>query len=92
MATNKNESPQYVSFITDETTIEAFKAWLAENPVTIAYMTATPQEIQLTPTQITALIGNNTIWSDADGSMTIEYPADTKTYINNLIATAIASL
>ena len=70
MATNKNESPQYVSFITDETTVEAFKAWLAENPVTIAYMTATPQEIQLTPAQITALVGNNTIWSDADGQMT----------------------
>lgn len=32
--------------------------------------TAQPQEIQLTPAQITALIGNNTIWSDADGSMT----------------------
>lgn len=34
---------------------------------------ATPQEIQLTPQQITALVGNNTIWSDADGSMTAIY-------------------
>lgn len=73
MATNKNESPQYVSFITDETTVEAFKAWLAENPVTIAYMTATPQEIALTPQQITALVGNNTIWSDANGDCEVTF-------------------
>ena len=33
----------------------------------------TPYDIQLTPAQITALIGNNTIWSDADGSMTAVY-------------------
>ena len=32
-----------------------------------------PFEIQLTPTQITAMLGNNTIWSDADGSMTAVY-------------------
>lgn len=69
MATNKSESPQYVSFITDETTVESFKAWLAENPVTIAYMTF-PQTVQLTPEQITALVGNNTLWSDANGDMT----------------------
>lgn len=39
----------------------------------IAYKLETPQEIQLTPTQITALVGDNTIWSDADGSMTAVY-------------------
>ena len=33
----------------------------------------TPQEIQLTPQQITALVGNNTIWSDADHGMTAVY-------------------
>ena len=33
----------------------------------------TPQEIQLTPAQITAIVGDNTIWSDADGSMTAVY-------------------
>lgn len=34
---------------------------------------ATPLTYQLTPQQVTALIGNNTIWSDADGSMTAVY-------------------
>ena len=33
----------------------------------------TPYEVQLTGEQITALIGNNTIWSDADGQMTAVY-------------------
>jgi hypothetical protein len=39
----------------------------------VAYKLAEPQTVQLTPTQLTALLGNNTIWSDADGSMTAVY-------------------
>lgn len=50
---------------------QAFKT--AMNGVKVAYQLETPQEIQLTPAQITALVGNNTIWSDADGSMTAVY-------------------
>ena len=34
---------------------------------------ATPQEITLTPEQITALKGENTIWSDADGDIEVTY-------------------
>ena len=41
--------------------------------IQLVYELVTPQEIQLTPAQITALIGDNTIWSDADGSMTAVY-------------------
>ena len=55
------------------TTVEAWKAYLAEHPLQIVYPLATPQEITLTPEQITALKGDNTIWSDADGSMTAVY-------------------
>ena len=73
-------------------TRQEYREYLANNPIVICYQIATPTEQTLTGHQITALVGKNTIWSDADGSMTIEYPADTKTYINNLIATAIASL
>ena len=39
----------------------------------VVYKLATPQEITLTPQQITALLGDNTIWSDADGQMTAVY-------------------
>ena len=33
----------------------------------------TPQTYQLTPQQITALIGNNTMWSDANGDCEVKY-------------------
>ena len=41
--------------------------------IIVAYELTTPYEIQLTPQQITALIGNNTVWSDANGEMTAVY-------------------
>lgn len=41
--------------------------------IQVAFPLATPQTVQLTPQQINALLGNNTIWSDADGSMTAVY-------------------
>ena len=73
-------------------TLEDVKTLSGQGKIVLAYPLATPTEQTLTGHQITALKGENTIWSDADGSMTVEYPADTKTYIDNLIATAIASL
>lgn len=44
-----------------------------ETEINIVGKLATPQEITLTPEQITAIVGDNTIWSDADGSMTAVY-------------------
>lgn len=41
--------------------------------VTVITKLSQTYEVQLTGQQITALIGNNTIWSDADGSMTAVY-------------------
>ena len=55
------------------TTLQEFREWIAEHPIHLVYELATPQEIQLTPQQITALLGQNTIWSDADGQMTAVY-------------------
>lgn len=55
------------------TTESDWRAYLAEHPLVIAYELEEPFEIQLTPQQITALVGNNTLWSDADGSMTAVY-------------------
>lgn len=45
----------------------------AMSGVYLYFELATPTEQTLTGQQITALIGNNTIWSDADGSMTAVY-------------------
>jgi hypothetical protein len=46
------------------TTIEDYKTWLSTNPVKIAVKLAEPIEVQLTPTQITTLIGENVIFAD----------------------------
>ena len=50
----------------------------------VVYKLATPQTYQLTPQEIiTTLLGQNNIWSDT-GSSTVEYPADTKLYIQKI--------
>ena len=45
----------------------------AVNGWKLVYELATPQIYQLTPTQITALIGNNTVWSDANGDCEVTF-------------------
>lgn len=57
----------------DAMTLQEFKSLLASNNMHIVYKAETPQEIQLTSAQINALVGNNTIWSDANGQMTATY-------------------
>lgn len=50
---------------------DAFKE--AMDGIVLCYPLAEPQTVQLTGEQITALVGNNTIWSDADGQLTAVY-------------------
>lgn len=55
----------------------------------IVYPLATPQTYQLTPTEVTMLIGHNTIWMDADGKIKLDYKANaiaTKGDVNEAIA------
>lgn len=59
--------------VNEDITQAQFRALLAENPLVVVCPLVTPQEIQLTPAQITAIVGDNTIWSDADGIMTAMY-------------------
>ena len=42
----------------------AFKQWLSNNPITIAYELAAPQTYQLDPVDIQPLLGENNIWAD----------------------------
>ena len=60
-------------------------AWFTSNPTHIVYELATPTTYQLNPQQVTALAGYNTVGSDA-GSVDVAYRADTKGYIDKLIA------
>ena len=56
-----------------EMTLTEFKNILSSNNMHIVYKLESPQTVQLTAEQITALIGQNTLWSDANGSMTAVY-------------------
>lgn len=57
----------------------------------LAYELATPIEIQLTPTEVKTLLGNNNIWSDS-GSVEVEYRADTTLAYNELVAMILENI
>jgi len=70
-------------------TTELARAWLAENVTTFCYKLETPTTVQLTPIEVTTLLGSNTIQSD--GSMDLKYRADISKVIEKL-TNAIVSL
>ena len=49
--------------------------------VQLCYELAEPITYQLTPQQINTILGTNNVWSDT-GDSDVEYPADTKLYID----------
>ncbi|OUN23673.1 hypothetical protein B5G34_00835 [Flavonifractor sp. An82] len=70
--------------------IDEFKAWLDTQNVQIVYKIENPITIQLTPQEIIALSGTNTIYTDT-GDTTVSGRADPNTIIQQL-ATRIAAL
>lgn len=80
----------YISFSTDNrlvvtpswaqslTTVADYNTALASNPVNLVFKLATPITYQLTPTEVTTLLGDNNIWMDADGELEMTYTG----YIN----------
>lgn len=74
-----NNNTIYVTQIADNiagvTDIDEWQSYLSNNPLNVVYPLATPQTYQLTPTQITLLLGNNTIYADC-GNSTVEYRQD----------------
>lgn len=77
---------QGVTLISGVTDLATLRTWLANNPVEFTYKLATPLDpIQLSPTEIKTLLGGNTIYTDA-GSVSVDYIADTKLYIDNKVA------
>jgi hypothetical protein len=44
--------------------------------VQLVYELATPITIQLTPEQLSSLAGENVMWSNVNGDITLEYMAD----------------
>jgi hypothetical protein len=69
----QNESDIYIyDPQTESMTTAEFKS--AMSGVQLCYKLATPQTYQLTPTEVTLLLGENNIWSD--GEITLTYLAD----------------
>lgn len=71
--------------------IAAFKTWLSDQntngtPLQIVYPLATAQTYQLAPHQINTLLGSNNIYSNVGSIADVQYPADTKLYIDGKIA------
>ena len=54
-------------------TLDEFKASLAENPMELVYRLETPLTYQLTPTEVSSLLGDNVLWSNANGDLTVTY-------------------
>ena len=64
-------------------TLEAWYAYLAQNNLQVCYYLATPFTVQLTPAQLSTLLGENHIFADT-GDVAVTYRADTKLYIQKL--------
>lgn len=72
------------------TTLEEMKTFMTENSIEFVYQIKTPYTIQLTPQQISALSGVNTLYTDA-GTLTVTGREDPRHTISEL-KNAIISL
>lgn len=68
--------------------LETARRLINETNVQLVYELEQPITVQLTPEQLTTLLGTNYIWSDAD-SVSVDYVADTKLYIQKAISDSI---
>ena len=72
--------------------VDAFKAYLAANPMTVLYALKTPIETALSADVIAAYRAmttykpTTTVYNDAGAGLGVDYVADTKTYIDQRIA------
>lgn len=67
-----NQDENFWIYDTDYTDATAFKTALQTANAQLTYELATPIEVQLTPTQLSSIIGNNTFSTDGD-TITVSY-------------------
>ena len=73
-----------------EVTTEAqAKTYLTNNPIEVVYPIYNPITVQLTPHEVTALLGSNNMWADS-GDSEVVYRADPTLYIQRKIAEALS--
>lgn len=67
------------------TTENAINTYLAANPLTVVYRLAAPQTYTISPTEVYALLGENNIYTDTNGQVSLEYLVDTETFVDEVI-------
>ena len=67
-----------------EVKVQKWKAYLANHPLQVVYPLAEPIVYRLSPNEIRTLFGSNRIWADC-GPISVDYCADTKTYVDDAI-------
>ena len=83
-AYNVNTDKIYITLSDSIHTATDANAYLSTNNVEIAYYLASPVSYELTSQQVVSLLkGQNVLWSTT-GPVSIEYPADTRLYIEKL--------
>ena len=55
----------------------------ANTPITFVWKLATPVTYQLTPTQISAIVGTNNVFTDTNGDTSVVYACSLKDYIDS---------
>ena len=62
--------------------ITEVKQWLADNPTDICYELDTLTETQITPVTIESIEGNNSLYHDANGDITVKYKTTIRFLMN----------
>ena len=74
--------------IRDDSYTDATAFKTAMSGVQLCYELATPTEITLTAEQIELLKGQNVLWTDSNGNITLKYSADIPSYVEKAIEDA----
>ena len=68
-----------IRFDSSYTSKEDYNAYLAQHPLHVCLKLATPQTYQLTPVEVSTLLGTNNIYADT-GDVEVQYRADTRLF------------
>ena len=74
-----SQNGQYIAIAINDASIssrETLNVYLASNPLTVVYELATPITITLSPGQVNALLGNNTVWVGDSDNISVTYQSN----------------
>ena len=77
-ANNSENVSIHIDGVTDKSTaaniLSALNTYFSDNPLQVVYKLATPQTYQLTAQEVSAIVGQNTMWTDC-ATLTVEAKA-----------------